>query len=238
VRLASPTVAPMGTRRARQGLHEDPALFSGVRPFQLGDSRRRLHWRATARVGRPVSKRFDPSTVRETLIALDVQTTDAAYWVMVYEEELLESLMVAAASIARYLIGQGTACGLAAAAWTGSLKRIAFLPPAAGEAQLNAIADMLGRLSAFASTPFGFLLGTLPERVSPGTGILVLSGRDPTQHVAIERRLARNGSPVTHVALGERREAWAEIARRYGVEARTATLHGGWRTSDALDLAG
>ena len=74
----------MGTRRARQGLQEDPALFAGVRPFQPGDSRRRLHWRATARVGQPVSKKFEPSTIRETLIALDVQTTDAAYWVMVF----------------------------------------------------------------------------------------------------------------------------------------------------------
>ena len=68
--------------------------------------------------------------------------------------------------------------------------------------------------------------------------LLVLSGRDPTQHVAIERRLTRNGSPVTHVALGDRRDAWASIARRYGVEARTAALNGGWRTSAALDLAG
>ena len=31
VRVASPETAPLGLRRARSGLHEDPALFAGVR---------------------------------------------------------------------------------------------------------------------------------------------------------------------------------------------------------------
>ncbi|HVA85163.1 MAG TPA: DUF58 domain-containing protein, partial [Candidatus Saccharimonadales bacterium] len=55
VRFATREIAPMGSIRARHGLHEDPALFAGVRPFQFGDPRRRLHWRATARTGQPVS---------------------------------------------------------------------------------------------------------------------------------------------------------------------------------------
>ena len=34
-----------------RGLFEDPALFAGVRPYQPGDPLRRIHWKATARLG-------------------------------------------------------------------------------------------------------------------------------------------------------------------------------------------
>ena len=76
VRSTGHDLAPIGDRRARQGLIHDPALFGGVRPFEPGDSLRRIHWRATARLGEPVSRRFEPARGREVLIALDVQTID------------------------------------------------------------------------------------------------------------------------------------------------------------------
>ena len=65
VRTARGAVVPLGARRALRGLVEDPSLFAGVRPFQAGDPRRRIHQRAFARTGRPLSKRFDPSTARQ-----------------------------------------------------------------------------------------------------------------------------------------------------------------------------
>ena len=80
-------------------------------PYQAGDPRRAVHWRATARLGRPVSKRFEPATLRRTLIALDMQTNDEPYWMMLFDEELLESVVVAAASLARYVLDEGGAVG-------------------------------------------------------------------------------------------------------------------------------
>ena len=92
---------PLGSRRARQGLLEDPVLFAGVRPFQPGDPRRRIHQRASARLGRPVSRRYEPSTARHVLVALDVQTHPGPHWLLAYDDELVESLVVTAASLAR-----------------------------------------------------------------------------------------------------------------------------------------
>ena len=61
---------------ARSGLAEDPSRFAGVRPYAPGDPMRRIHARTSARVGQPMTKRFEPSREREVLIALDVQTID------------------------------------------------------------------------------------------------------------------------------------------------------------------
>lgn len=238
VRLASPELAPLGETRARHGFHHDPALFAGVRQYQAGDPRRSIHWRASARMGRPVSKRFEPATQRQTVIAIDMQTNNEPYWMMIYEEELLESLVVAAASIARFILDEGGAVGIAANAWSGTMARTAFLAPAAGQAQLPAVLDVLARLSVFASAPFELLLGDLPARMGPGTSVVVLSGRQPGPVLTLEARLVASGVPVTHVALGDDRAAFVSVVRKAGLDARAAHLDGGWRNGQALELAG
>ena len=237
VRLAARDLRAIGERRARFGLHEDPALFAGVRPYQPGDARTRIHWRATARLGQPVSRRFEPTRVHQLVIALDVQTTEP-FWVMAHDEELLEGLIVAAASLTRASLLDGAACGLAAATWTGRSSRTLFVPPSADAGQFGTVSDALARMSQFASAPFELLLSQLAIRLPPGSGVIAISGRDPHAYLATELQLARSGFDVTHVAMGEHAPAWAERARRVGITAQVATLETGWRTSDALDLAG
>ena len=237
VRVASPEMAPLGVRRARTGLHEDPALFAGVRPFQAGDPRKRIHWRASAKLGQPVTKRFEPATLRESVLALDIQTAEGPFWLMQYEEAVLEGIIVAAASICRAVLGDGGACGLLANAWTASASRLAFVAPTSGEAQLGRIDDTLARVSSFASAPFEALLTSLPARIGPGTNVLVLSAMDPRPYLSVERRLAASGFSVTHVGYGPERRTWAGFARAVGIAAMTADLAGDWRTSNVLDLA-
>jgi uncharacterized protein (DUF58 family) len=238
VRTAAGAVVPLGTRRARHGLTEDPSLFAGVRPFQQGDPRRRIHERATARVGRPVSKRFEPSTAREVLVALDVQTHDGPFWLLAYDEQLMEALAVSAGSLARQLLADGAACGLAANGWTYTVARSGFVAPRAGHDQLARITDLLGRTSSVASLPFSRLLAELPARLPRGALIITLSSRDPALIVPDLRRLRSSGFTIRHVALGPRGETHAALARRFGIDASYGRLHPDWRTSDALILAG
>lgn len=238
VRITSPEVAPIGARRARTGLHEDPALFAGVRPFQVGDPRKRIHWRASAKLGQPVSKRFEPATLRESVIVLDAQTTDGPFWLMAFDEDILEGIVVAAASLCRTILADGGGCGLAVNAWTATTSRVAFVAPTTGDAQLARIDDTLARMSPYASAPFASLLATLPMRFGPGANILALSSRDPHASLPAERRLAASGYAVTHIAYGPERAAWAALARRAGITAMTAALDADWRTSDSLELAG
>ena len=170
VRVASPETAPLGLRRARSGLHEDPALFAGVRPFQPGDPRKRIHWRASARLGQPVSKRFEPATLRESVSCWTPRPPTGPFWLMAYEEEVLEGIVIAAASLCRAILGEGGACGLAVNALDRDHQpdRVrAHRPPATRS--LARIDDTLARMSSYASAPFENLVATLPARVGPGT---------------------------------------------------------------------
>src|SRR6185369_11073619 len=114
-----------GTDRALAGLSEDPSRFAGIREYSPGDPFRRVHARASARLGRPVVKVFEPSRDREVLIALDVQTVNGRAWETIWDTDEVESLFVVAASIARSLAGERSAFGLAAAGYHGAESRFA-----------------------------------------------------------------------------------------------------------------
>ncbi len=62
---------PIGEVRMAHRLFEDPTRISGVRPYQMGDSLNRIHWRATARTGSLHSKTYEPSTIAGATILLD-----------------------------------------------------------------------------------------------------------------------------------------------------------------------
>lgn len=238
VQVRGPAALPFGPRRIRHGLVEDPALFAGVRPFQRGDPRRRVHERATARLGRPVSKRYEPSAVRDVVVALDVQTLPGPVWLLQWDEELVERLAVAAGSLARRILEDGAACGLAVNAWTYQPDRIGFVPPRAGPGQLARILDLLGRMSSVPSIPYGRMLGTLVRRVPAGALVVTMSGRDVGEAAPVFRRLRAAGFELLHVALGSEAAAHAARARRLGVAARVAELAPDWRTCDVVELAG
>ncbi|HEX3428934.1 MAG TPA: DUF58 domain-containing protein, partial [Candidatus Limnocylindrales bacterium] len=117
-----------GTERARFGLAEDPSRFAGIRDYAPGDSLRRIHPRASARLQRPVVKRFEPSRDREVVIALDVQTATGPAWQSAFDAEEVEALFVVVASLARSLALERAAFGLAAAGYHGAESRLAWLP--------------------------------------------------------------------------------------------------------------
>ena len=238
VRRGGPERAMLGTRRARMSLFEDPALFAGVRPYQPGDPLKRIHWKSTARTGRPVSKRFDPSRERQVVIAVDMQTLEGPHWMMVFDDDAVEGLCVAAASLARSVLADGSACGLALAAFTGTPSTITYIPPGAASAQLGRISDVLGRASSFASLPFERLLGMLARRMPSGATVVTCSARDPSAFLPAARRLAGSGFDVRHVALGGEAETWARRAREAGIPASVGRLEPDWQHSDALVLAG
>ena len=238
VRTSRGAVVPLGARPARRGLVEDPSLFAGVRPFQAGDARRRIHQRAFARTGRPLAKRFDPSTARQILIALDIAADRQPYWSLAYDEDLVEGLAVVAASLARRLIADGAACGVAFNGWTYSLAQVGFVPPRAGGDQLIRISDQLARMSSTASVPFERVLASLPARLAPGTLVLTVSSQDPVRFVPALRRLRASGYEHRHVAFGPDATAHAVRARLAGLDAVAGALDPDWRTSATLTLAG
>jgi uncharacterized protein (DUF58 family) len=227
-----------GLDRARAGLAEDPSRFAGVREYAPGDPIRRIHPRASARLGRPVVKRFEPSRDREVLLALDVQTSTGRAWETTWDAEEVESLFVVAASLARSLALEHAAFGLAAAGYHGAESRFAHLPVSEAPGQLERVFDLLARLSSHPSAPFDRLLGMILRVVRPGTTVVVLTARDPTPYLTWLRRIERAGCRVVVVACGPDGIADAGRARRIGLIARSARLDGPWRTARHLAVTG
>lgn len=227
-----------GQDRARAGLSEDPSRFVGVRDYAPGDPLRRIHPRASARLGRPVVKRFEPSRDREVLLALDVQTADGPAWGMTRDAEEVESLFVVAASIARSLALERAAFGLAAAGYHGAESRFALLPVSEAPGQLERVFDLLARLSSNPSAPFDALLGMVLRVIRPGTTVIVLTARDPRTYVVSLRRIQRAGCPVVVVACGPDGGTDAGTVRRLGFVARSVRLDGPWQTASALAVTG
>ena len=226
-----------GPDRARRGLIDNPAFYAGLREYRPGDPIRRIHPRASARLGRPLTKRFDPAREREVLIALDIQTLEGPSWQVSYLDDLVEELCVVAASMARALRSERAAFGLAVAGYTGTARTVAFLGPSESPGQLERVLDLLARLSSFASAPFQTLLGRLPRSLRPGTAIVVLTSRDPGPWLAVLRRIERMGYPVTVVGYGPIAPQIAARARAAGLAARVAQLNGPWRTATGLVVA-
>jgi uncharacterized protein (DUF58 family) len=226
-----------GLDRARAGLSEDPSRFAGVREYAPGDALRRVHPRASARLGRPVVKRFEPSRDREVLLALDVQTAIGPSWETTFDADEVESLFVVAASLARSLALERAAFGLAAAGYHHAESRFAHLPVSEAPGQLERVFDLLARLSSHPSAPFERLLGMLLRVVRPGTTVVVITARDPSPYLAWLRRMERAGCRVVVVACGPDRVADAGRARRVGLAARSARLDGPWQTAANLTVS-
>lgn len=238
VRAAELARAPLGSSRSPASLFSDPARFAGVRAYQPGDPPRRIHWRASARVGVPVSKRFEPVNERHVVLAIDLQTVPGPHWLMLFDDDLVEALCVAAASLARRFLRDGAACGLLIGTQLAGGRRWAYLPPAAASGQLGRIEDVLARVEPIISLPFEQLLGAVPRRLPPGGTLVVLSARDPSPFLDPLRRLARSGYAVRLLLLGDQAESHRATATAAGIDARTAELAPGWRDADALVVAG
>jgi uncharacterized protein (DUF58 family) len=237
VRRAGHEASPIGERRARRSLFVDPSLYGGVRPFQPGDTLRQVHWRATARLGSPVSRRYEPARGREVLIALDVQTLPGPHWEMTWDEAAFEGLCVATASLARQLLDEGASVGIAAASFTGTPQRFAWLAPQASASQVGRVGALLARIGPISSGPYGGLLTWLTHRLAPGSSVTLLSVRDPRNFLPAARRLVRSGYSVELAAAGPDGPAHAAIARAAGLRAASATMVPSPERADAIVLA-
>jgi uncharacterized protein (DUF58 family) len=223
--------------RARSGLAEDPSRFAGIRPYLPGDPLRRIHHRASARIGAPVTKRFEPSQERQALIALDIETEAVGIGGSDAADEL-EALLVIAGSLARSLAAERAAFGISAAAYSRTRARIAEVAISDSPGQADRILDLLARLSSHPSMSFDRLLGRVRRTTRAGTTVIVLTARDPSPFFGELRRLRRAGLDVVLLACGPAAGSDAAAATMAGFVARVARLDAPWRSAVRVVVEG
>lgn len=229
-----------GVERARTGLSEDPSRFVGIRPYQPGDPVRRIHARASARLGAPMTKRFEPSRDRDLLLVVDLESPTSSYEVPAgssEEDEAAESLIVLAASIVRALGERHAALGIAAAGYTGASSRLAYLPVSHAPGQMERGLDLLARLSVEPSAPFEHVTALVGRVATEATSVFVLTARDSRLLVRPLRSLQRRGLAVRLLAAGSAGPSAASRARGAGIPADVIDLDGPWRSASQILLA-
>ncbi len=179
-KLGLPTHSPLAVLPAPAPLFEDPTRIMGVRPYQMGDSPRRIHWTATAKAGELLVKRYQPAIARETLICLDFAQESYAGRRFYDASELA---IVAAASLANHIIiREGLAVGLATQA-VDPLEDAATafsLPPRRERAHLMSILEVLARaqIAPSPALPFPDFLRQETTRLSWGATVIAISGTE------------------------------------------------------------
>lgn len=185
---------PFGELATRRPLWLDPARPAGVRDYLPGDPLRQLHWRATARLGRLQTRRFDPAAAVQLTIVLDVNTSEQS-WRGV-DHALLEHAVSVAASIARDAIAQRLPVGLLANALSVNSDQTIRVPAGRSPDQLAAILEELARLVLYFGLPIGQLLERALPSLPVGASVVLVSALDSPDTDAAVDMLRRRGHPT------------------------------------------
>lgn len=197
-----PSRSPFGALRNHQTIDEDPSRPRGKRDYRVGDSLRRVDWKATAATGRMQVKQFEPSIALETVIFLGMNAAEYRQKGRFYDPELA---IVVAASLASWIIGKRQAAGL----YTNGVDPLAPLGhprpalPRRGRGQLMHILEILARLETGETEPLARLLQQALAHLPWGTTLIVIASRTDDELFGALFGARRSGLEVVLVMIGQ-----------------------------------
>lgn len=154
--LGLPAKNPFGERGSDQLLFEDPLRNAGIREWQPGDGMRRVHWKASAKYQRLLSRVYEPSEEPQIQIILNVATLER-HWEGVIEEQHERAVSVAG-TLAMIATEHRLPVGLLANGYLlGSDQNIRLLPGRSRNQLMN-ILELLAAVTPYASQPVEDLL--------------------------------------------------------------------------------
>jgi uncharacterized protein (DUF58 family) len=205
--LGLPAARPVGERKGRQRIFEDPLRIAGVRDYQPGDPIRRIDWKATARRGQIQSRVYEPSTTQQLIVALNVDTLEHPW--QGYVPELLEASIVVAASIVRWAYEARYAVGLLASGSLPGSDRPMNIAPSRAPDQLLRVLEALGGIGPMTVTSLAALLERESHRLPLWATLAVVAAIMPEPLAAALRRLHDSGQQVVVLAMVG--EDWSEV---------------------------
>lgn len=231
-RLGLPTRSALATLPARTPLFEDPSRIMGVRDYRTGDSPRRIHWTATARIGRLMVKQYQPAVTRETLLCLDLDGTGYPF---TNRYEASELAIVVAASLAYHIaVEEGLPVGLATEArdsGAGSVRRIT-LRPRSGRGQLMSVLSVLALVQLSTKTRFADVLRQESVNLAWGSTVVAITGRVDQELAQTMLYLKRRGHAVALVVVQPANVPVDRVAALVGVP-----IHRVWDDRDLAVMA-
>ncbi len=171
-----PSRTPIGSLRYAPPIYEDPNRVFGKRDYRVGDSLRRVDWKATAVLGRLQVKQFEPSISLETMILLNLNRAeyDSQRWI-----DATELAIVVAASMANWVVGEKQSVAFS----TNGKDPLAAegaridVPMHKGRLHLMRVLDVLARVEAADTLECVALLRRERVRQAWGTTLIVVTGK-------------------------------------------------------------
>ncbi len=219
-RVRLPASSPNASLPARSSLLEDPDRLIGVRDYAAGDPLRRVHWTATARVGRLQVKQFERGIERTTVLCLDLSRGSFG---MATRRSGTELAVTAAASLCFHGVTvERLAVGLRVVGWdplagTDIEQRTV---PRADAAHLAPMLEILARVRPARSARLGRLLD--PTDLGFGTTVVLICGTLDEERILALVRLRRAGArpSVLHVVGPEPPSGGAALLERFRIPVR------------------
>lgn len=196
-----PGKQPLGDWISHQTLFEDPLRVAGVRDWQAGDGWRRVHWKATARYQRLLSRVYEPSEEAQVMFFLNTATLEQ-YWAGCVHE-LFERVVSVTASLVLDCSTRRLPVGLAANAyWPGSDQWLRLAPGRSPD-QVMRLLEMLAVVQGLPVVPIEELLLMQAARLPWGATLVLVTGLTYPALLSALEDLARSGRKVALVTLAE-----------------------------------
>lgn len=229
--LGIPALHPLGDHRAPRPLLEDPTRTVGVRDYQPTDPIRRVHWKASARIGRMQARQYEATTAHRVAVMLNMDTLGEYAEYRGFVRPLLELNIMVAASLAAWATGQGLPVGVYANGYLPEGLRRIRLAPAMGEAHLTAILEALAMVFPTPVIPLGDLMALEAGGLPWGTAAVIVTAVVDPPLLAGIGALRDAGHAVVLVLVGDR-------VADPGLDLPTHRVRGevGWRAMDEIRL--
>jgi uncharacterized protein (DUF58 family) len=230
--LGLPPLHPLGDARTPRLLFEDPTRTVGVRDYLPGDPLRRLHWKATARLGGLQSRLYESTLTHRLAIFLNIDTLGEYAEYRGFVRPLLELNLMVAASVAYWGSEQGHPVGLYANGYLPEGLRWIGMAPAAGAAHLASMLEALAKVFPTPAMPLDDLIHLAAGELPWGTTTVIVTAVVDVPLQAGILRLREAGHGVVLLLIGDRiRPPEADVPVFF--------IRGevGWRAMDELRLA-
>ncbi len=199
--LRLPTKHPFGPSVTPNSLYQDPLRTAGVRPWEAGDSFRRVHWKASARQQELLSRIYEPSEERVVQIFLN-STTMTRHW-HGYIPDLQERTISVAGSLAALASEEHVPVGLIANGALRGSERALRLLPGRSPSQLMHILELLAQVTPFATQPIEELLVEQAPHLPWGATLVVVTAVAHDDLLATLLDLAAVGRRIVLFTLAE-----------------------------------
>jgi uncharacterized protein (DUF58 family) len=200
--LGIPSKAAFGDIRVRRHIFDDPVRVVTTREYAPGDPLKHIHWKATARLRQLQSRVFDSTTTVDLAIFLDVRTVEAPIWGRV--EQLLETGVIVAASIANHAVGKSYRTGLYVNEPYLFKDGLIKLPSSDHPDQFQQVLEALAQVQGWPALPIEQLLNREARNVHVAATIVVITAEPNESLLATLNRFRRAGRRVALILVGER----------------------------------